>query len=197
MNESVERRIQKVEAFVATAEEANALPRVTCEFLYGLILATGARRGVEVGTSYGFSGLWLGAAFSQNHGSLVTIDNDIEKHKVAQNHFEQAGLGSQIELVHGEAADALAAITGKIDFVLLDADKENCRQYVEIIQGNLSERAVVAIDNTLTHAEEMESFLSWIRTNDQFYCCHLELGNGLELATRWPRVRRSQGVFGM
>ena len=76
MKDSIQRQIERVEEFVANAPDANALPREAAQLLHMLILATGARRGVEIGTSYGYSSLWMAAALASNGGTLITIDND-------------------------------------------------------------------------------------------------------------------------
>ncbi|MHC5110599.1 MAG: O-methyltransferase [Planctomycetota bacterium] len=185
-----------MEEFVLTVDDANALPREACSFLHGLILAMGIRKAVEVGTSYGYSGLWLGAALAENRGHLITIDNDPRKLQAARSHFEQAGLSDRIETVQAEAEDALAGLSQPVEFVLLDADKDRCQRYVELVLDKMPERAVIVIDNTLTHAEDLGGFLQWIRASDGFCCSHLPFGNGMEMAVKWPSTRRSHGVFG-
>lgn len=185
MKDSIQRQIERVEEFVASAADANALPREGAQLLHMLILATGARRAVEVGTSYGYSGLWMAAALEGNGGKLITIDNDSRKLQAARCNFEQAGLSHVIETRHGNAIELLGDLEGPVDMVLLDADKENCIRYVELLRDKLADRAVVVTDNTRTHSTELAPFLGWIRACTEFRSVELSIGNGMELTVKY------------
>ncbi|HUU83999.1 MAG TPA: class I SAM-dependent methyltransferase [Phycisphaerae bacterium] len=184
MNEQAEQVLRRVEGFIAEQTDALAIPREAGEFIHGLVLATRARRAVEVGTSYGYSGLWIGAALQENGGRLITIDREPRKSEIATRHFAEAGLADCIECRTGVAEDILPAIDGPIDFVLNDADKENCRRYVELLLPKLADRAVVLTDNTLTHAEDLADFLTWVRGHESFWSRNVPVGNGMELSVR-------------
>ncbi|MCB1194132.1 MAG: class I SAM-dependent methyltransferase, partial [Leptospiraceae bacterium] len=60
--------------------------------LHDLIIKKGYKKGLEIGTSYGYSTLWLGLAFKQNNGKLITIEIDPEKAREAEKNFHHAGL---------------------------------------------------------------------------------------------------------
>jgi len=174
--------IFRLEAFMATVDDALALPREAAEFLHALVLATGARRVVEIGTSYGYSGLWIAAALAETNGRLVTIDHSERKTELARDNFRQAGLDSSVEFRTGEAADLLSGVEGPIDLVLNDADKENCAVYVEMLLPKLSDRAVVLTDNTITHRTQLEEFVRWIRSHPRFASAGIPIGNGMEMS---------------
>src|SRR5687768_8016740 len=97
------------------------VPRVEGELLYQIALASNARLIVEAGTSYGFSGLFWGAALKQTGGVLHTIDNDPYKVESSRKTFERAGLGDVVVNHPGNARDVLPAVKGEIDIVFLDA----------------------------------------------------------------------------
>lgn len=184
MDAQVAHVIQQVKAFMADKSDAKAIPREAGEFIYGLLLAAEATRAVEIGTSYGYSGLWIGAALQENGGRLITIDQDPRKSQIAGAHFAEAGLEHCIECRTGLAVEVLPTIDGPIDFVLSDADKENCRHYVELLLPKLADRAVVLTDNTLTHADELADFLTWVRGHKSFWSSNVPVGNGMELSVR-------------
>lgn len=185
--------MSQVEAFIAQRNDALSLPRESAEFAHAVVLATGAQRCLEIGTSYGYSGLWIGAAARQNGGRLITIDREPHKHQAALAHFAQAGLADCIECRTGIAADLLAEIEGPIDFVLNDADKENCLRYVEMLLPKLADRAVVLTDNTHSHAELLADFVSWVRRHPAFCSCDVPVGSGMELSVRRPGGNSSSG----
>ena len=184
MNDRVRDTIRRLERFMETVDDALAIPREAGEFVHVLLLATRAARAVEIGTSYGYSGLWIASALVENGGRLVTIDHAPHKTKAARSSFEAAGLIDCVDLRSGAAAEVLASIEGPVDFMLNDADKENCRRYVELMADKLSDRAVVLTDNTLTHADELADFVRWIRAHDGFRSVHLPVGNGMEMSVR-------------
>jgi predicted O-methyltransferase YrrM len=181
--------IAQVERFMQTADDALALPRDAAEFMHALVLATGARRAVEIGTSYGYSGLWIAAALAENGGRLITIDRLDHKTEAARGYFRSAGLDHLVAFRTGPAVDVLPTITGPVDFVLNDADKENCRRYVEILEDRLSNLAVVLTDNILSHKEELADFVSWIRGHASFASALVPVGSGMELSVRRNRMR--------
>lgn len=182
MTPRVRECIVRVERFMGTATDAYAVPREAGAFMHAIILASGAKRAVEIGTSYGYSGLWIASALAENGGRLTTIDHDPRKTDSARVTFESAGLNSYITLRTGGALEVLRTVDGPIDFVLNDADKENCIKYVDLLAEKLSDRAIVLTDNTLTHPEQLADFLAWIRGRPDFCSAHVPIGNGMELS---------------
>jgi predicted O-methyltransferase YrrM len=177
--------IEQIERFMETVDDALPLPRLAAEFVHGLVIATDARRAVEIGTSYGYSGLWIAAALAPQNGRLITIDKLDRKTNAARVHFEAAGLLSSVEFITGHASEVLASIEGPIDFVLNDADKENCIRYVELLLPRLSDRAIVLTDNTITHRTELAEFVNWIRSRPDFVSVGVPVGNGMEMSVKY------------
>ncbi len=182
LNEQIRSTIREVEEFIKGREDALPIPRDAGEFVYAMLRATGARYGVEIGTSYGYSGLWAAAALSQHGGTLITIDHDSHKHEVASRFFAAAGLAEVVRCECGRAIDVLKRIEGPIDYLLNDADKENCISYVEAVLDKLSPRAVILTDNTLTHEHQLAAFCAWIRNRPDFASAAVPVGNGMELS---------------
>jgi|WetSurMetagenome_2_1015567.scaffolds.fasta_scaffold369453_1 caffeoyl-CoA O-methyltransferase len=184
MDARVANVIRRAEEFIAQKDDALAIPRAAGEFVHALLLASNAKRCLEIGTSYGYSGLWIAAAMKANDGHLVTIDREQRKSDVAAAHFADAGLGHVVRLETGVALDALGRVDGPFDFVLVDADKENCINYVQRVEAKLNPRAIVLTDNTLTHGEQLAPFLGWIRNHARFQSAHVPVGNGMEMSVR-------------
>lgn len=115
MNKRVIECIERLERFMETVSDAYAVPREAGAFMHALVLATGAKRAVEIGTSYGYSGLWIASALRENGGRLITIDHDPRKTDSARATFESAELDSYIELRTGSALEILRNIDDPID----------------------------------------------------------------------------------
>lgn len=182
MDPRIAATIERLEAVIQNAGDALAIPRESAEFVYALLRATGARRGLEIGTSYGYSAVWAGAAIAGRGGRLITIDRDPRKHEIASTYFAEAGLDQAIECRTGVAAEVLEELDGPFDYVLNDADKENCGAYVKQLLGKLAPRAVVLTDNTLTHQDELAPFIRWVREHRGFASAHVPVGNGFEMS---------------
>ncbi len=184
MNQHVADTICELERFMAGVDDAMPIPREAGQFVHALILASGAKHGLEIGTSYGYSALWIASALAENGGRLITIDHDLRKSQAARKALEEAGLASYVDLRTGTAVEVLGSLDVSFDFVLNDADKANCIRYVDRVAGKLIARAVVLTDNTVTHPDELAGFVKWVRANSDFYSAGVPVGNGMEMSVK-------------
>jgi caffeoyl-CoA O-methyltransferase len=117
-------------------------------FLELLVAGSGAERVLEIGTFTGFSALSMAAALPPD-GRIDTLDIEPKHADVAQRYFDRSPHGSKITLHLGPALETIAKLEGEFDFVFIDADKPNYDAYYEAVLPRLSERGLIAIDNTL------------------------------------------------
>lgn len=183
MNESAREQIRHCERFIAGRDDALALPREAAQFAYALIVARGVTRALEIGTSYGFSGLWIAAGL-RNGGELITIDISERKHEIARDYFNRARFSKTIHCKTGRASEIVAALDGPFDFVLNDADKENCLSYARMVLPKLSPRGVILTDNTISHADALQPFCDWARSQEGLISVHIPIGSGMELSVK-------------
>ena len=96
----------------------------TGEFLSVLVRFGNARRVLEIGTSNGYSTLWLAEAAAAIDGHVTTLEFAEDKVAMARDTFARSGLAAHITLVHGDAGQWLAeAAEGSIDLLFLDSDR--------------------------------------------------------------------------
>lgn len=107
----------------------------------------GPKRIVEIGTSTGYSGIWLGLALKKTGGKLTTFEIDRERAAMAQANFRRAGLAETIEVVIGDAVVETKKLSGSIDLVFSDADKENYLNYFRIVSPLLRKGGLFVSDN--------------------------------------------------
>ena len=117
-------------------------------FLELLVHGSGATRILEIGTFTGYSALSMAAALPDD-GRIDTLDIEPKHAEVAQRYFDRSPLGGKITLHLGPALDTIGGLEGEFDVVFIDADKENYDAYFEAVLPRLSERGLIAIDNTL------------------------------------------------
>jgi len=93
--------------------------------------AMGAKKVVEIGTSNGYSGLWLCLALRATGGHLTTFDIDPKRIKMARKNFEKAGVGQLVTIVPGDAHETVRQLEGPLDLVFIDADKPGYLDYLQ------------------------------------------------------------------
>jgi caffeoyl-CoA O-methyltransferase len=117
-------------------------------FLEQLVAGIGAARVLEIGTFTGYAALSMAAALPPD-GRVDTLDIEPKHAEVVQRYFDRSPHGSKIKLHLGPALETIRKLEGEFDFVFIDADKENYDAYYEAVLPRLSERGLIAIDNTL------------------------------------------------
>jgi caffeoyl-CoA O-methyltransferase len=117
-------------------------------FLELLVASAGAKRVLEIGTFTGYSALSMAAALPPG-GRIDTLDIEPKHAEVAQRYFDRSPHGDKITLHLGPALETIGSLEGEFDFVFIDADKDNYDAYYEAVLPRLSERGLIAIDNTL------------------------------------------------
>lgn len=157
-------------------------------FLHDLVTASGAQRIVELGTSYGFSTLFLANAARLTGGQVITIDVADYKQASARESLSRAGLGEHVEWRLGDALEILAELEGPIDFVLLDIWKDLYIPCFEAFYPRLAHRALVAADNMIypeIYWEAGREYQSRVLAKPDMQSLLLAIGHGIELSTRW------------
>jgi caffeoyl-CoA O-methyltransferase len=113
-----------------------------------LVFALGARRVLELGTYSGFSSISMAAALPPG-GRIDTCEVDETHAQVARRYVEEAGYSDRITVHLGPALETISRLDGEFDFVFVDADKENYVNYYEAVLPRLTDRGLIAADNTL------------------------------------------------
>jgi len=159
----------------------------TAELLGVLVRATGARRILELGTSNGYSTIWLADAAQDTGGAVVSVDVDAVRTELARENLRAAGLDERVELRTADAADALARSGDEAwEFVFLDAERPAYPSYVRDLVRTLAPGGVLAVDNVESHAHELVEFTELIEAEPGLTQTVVPVGAGLRLAVRDP-----------
>jgi predicted O-methyltransferase YrrM len=121
---------------------------VAGRFLELLVFATGARRVLELGTYSGYSALSMAAGLPDG-GRIDTCEVDESHAEVARRYIARSPYADRITVHVGPAIETIGRLEGTFDLVFIDADKDNYVAYYEAVLPRLSERGVIAVDNTL------------------------------------------------
>lgn len=141
------------------------VPALDGRLLYDIVIDKGYIRGLEIGTSNGYSTLWLGLAFRETGGEVVTIEIDDRRGKEAQENFRKAGLDHVIDARINDAFKEIPEIEGDFDFIFLDAWKPDYYKYYKLLYPRLKEGGTLAAHNVRSQEYEMRDFLDAVQNN--------------------------------
>jgi caffeoyl-CoA O-methyltransferase len=138
------------------------------QVLHDLVVQRGFKRGLEIGTSTGHSGIWIAWALSKTGGKLVTIEVDERRYKIARGNFEAAGVGPYVDARLGDAHQLVKELPGPFDFVFSDADKDWYTQYFKDLDGKIAVGGCFTAHNVLDGFAGVGAFLDYIRARPNY-----------------------------
>jgi predicted O-methyltransferase YrrM len=159
------------------------LERETAELVRALIVGRQPQRILEIGTSNGYSTIWLAASVAAG-GRVFSIDHNPHKLQMAKKNLERAGLLGKVELLLGNASEVIAGIDAPIDVTFFDADRLSAPEQLALLLPKLSADALVLADNVLSHPEEVAGYLTAIQELPEFEHTIVAVGKGLSVAYR-------------
>ncbi|MDM1503704.1 class I SAM-dependent methyltransferase [Myroides marinus] len=157
----------------------------SAEFLSLLIKTKNAKKILELGTSNGFSTLWLAEAVSHNQGEIISIDIERDRTNKAFENLKQFELQSYVELLTYDAGQYLTDTTLDFDLILLDAERSYYTGYWKDLERLLdqSESSILVVDNVISHEADVEEFIAMI-DEQKFKKVVLPIGAGLLLVCK-------------
>lgn len=156
--------------------------------MHALIIGRGAKRILELGTSYGYSTAFLADAALQTGGRVYTMDLAANKQQYARAQLQEAGLAAQVEWKLGDATQMLKSLEGPFDFVLVDLWKDLYVPCLELFYPKLAQNAVIVADNMLFPERlraDAEAYRAAVRAKGNLQSVLLPIGNGIELSCLW------------
>ena len=160
------------------------ITRDTGRLLWILVCATAATRILEVGTSNGFSTIWLADAARSTRGHVTTLELNPEKIALARANLRAAGLDSIVDIIAGRADKTLSELAGPFDLVFLDADRPSYLTYLDMVVPKLRPGGILIADNVTSHAHELQDYLRGVKSHPQLFTVTVPMGNGEEIALK-------------
>lgn len=174
---------------VHTEQFLNITPD-TGSFLSLLIQAVRARQVLEIGTSDGYSTIWIADALERGGGNVTTIESSERKFKMARENFERAGLSRYVDSRLGDARSVLKDLKDEsADFVFLDAERPQYISYWRDIDRVLRTKGLLVVDNALSpKPEELVEFFGLIHDCGRYLSQTLQIGKGEMVALKQQRA---------
>jgi len=159
-------------------ERLRQIPPVTGKFL-ALLCASAPKGGVlEVGTSAGYSSLWLSLACQERGDRLTTFEVLEEKVTCANETFETAQVSDQIQLIHGDAREVISGYRD-VAFCFLDAEKDVYLSVYEKVIPNMVSGGILAADNVISHADDLAEFVAHAENDPGVDALLVPIGKGI------------------
>ncbi len=159
-----------------------SIPRSTGKILEQMILERKPKTILEVGSSVGYSTLWLALGAEQVGGHVYATEMNPERIALNKKHIKEAGAESIVTLHEGDARETIKNWEyGKIDFVFLDAFKKDYSEFVDMLLPLMIVDGLIAIDNVGTHAKSLGPFLEKIRSSVHIRSEMINRDNGILL----------------
>lgn len=193
MTPQVKALLAELEIFGQQNDETHAerpkrmlnITRDTGEFLSVLAQATQARQILEIGTSNGYSTIWLADAALKTGGVVTTVEYADYKIELAVKNFARAGLAGSIVQQHGDAGLVLATLPDDaIDLLFLDSERSEYVGWWPQLKRVLKPGGLLVVDNATSHAAEMAPFMKLVESDAGFSTSLVPVGNGEFMAVR-------------
>ena len=151
----------------------------TGAFIALLVRALKARRILEIGTSNGYSTLWLAYAVQQLGGQVVTVDRATYKVDLARRNFERAGLSSSITSHLIEAGRFYEEQSNSsYEFIFLDSDRGEYVGWWPSLRRILVAGGLLVVDNAVSHENELRAFVELVRATTGYMTSLVPVGKG-------------------
>ena len=170
-----------------------AITKETGELLNMILRLKNAKNMLEIGMSTGYSTIWCAESISEQSGKIITIEQNPSKIKRAKENFQKAGVTDTITIMEGLAMQILTELSLKqkykkfFDFVLIDADKENVKEYFDLIFPMVSIGGIIVTDNMYypeKYRQEMKKFSDYLKGNPKLRTITSPIGNGEEITIK-------------
>jgi predicted O-methyltransferase YrrM len=156
----------------------------TARLVYILARSSGAKRVLEIGTSNGYSTIWLASAVAPHGGHVTSIDLSAEKQAMARENLQRAALLESVELVLGKAGTIVKELVGPFDVVFFDADRLGAAANLEALMPKLAPSVLLLADNVTSHPDEIAAYLAAVKKLADFEHVVVPVGKGLSVAYR-------------
>ncbi|AFM24718.1 O-methyltransferase [Desulfomonile tiedjei] len=161
------------------------VPEADARLLYDIIIQNKYTKALEIGTSTGFSSIWIAWALSKTGGKLITIEVDESRYRKAVDNFRKAGLSEYIDARLANAHTLVPGLQGPFDFVFSDADKEWYKNYFDAVAPKLIVGGCYTTHNVSDRMNTgfgLESYVEYLKNLKNFETTFDDRGAGVAIS---------------
>ena len=165
-----------VERSLAVGADAGAL-------LLAFAAAIPGCRALEIGSSLGYSTLWIGAGARLRKGRVTSLELEPKKAARWRENVSEAGLDAIAAVIVGDASASLRSLTGQFDLVLIDAWKDDYEAHFGLVRPLLEVGSLVVADNVGDHRGRLAGYVEARQSDPSLSSLTVPVGNGLEVTS--------------
>jgi predicted O-methyltransferase YrrM len=147
-------------------------------FLYDLVIKHHLTRGLEIGTSNGYSGIWIASGMRATGGHLLTLEINEERAELAQENFDAASVKPYVTLERVDALQEIPNLKGPFDFVFIDASKSDYVRYLQMVLPLVPQGGVIVAHNVKDMADQLQDFIEQVKTDRELKTTFADPGPG-------------------
>jgi len=155
----------EIQRFLGTLQQPGGVTPADGRYLHDLIVRMGAKRVLEIGTSTGYSALWMAMGLRKTGGQLTSIEIHEARHANARDNFARVGLDGLADLRLADAVEEVAKLAGPFDLILLDAGKPDYVHYYDTLLPKLRAGGVMVAHDVRARSADLAPYLERIRTD--------------------------------
>ena len=186
LSPEMESFLQELEDFNRSQRMLN-VPRTDGIFLRMMAELVQAKNALEIGTSNGYSSIWICLGLKAAGGKLTTLEIEPEKVKMAQENFEKAGLDDRITVIEGDALKTLPKLKGKFDYIFIDAWKPDYYKYFTMVYPKLNKGGVIIAHNAISSSRAMKKYLDTVKNHPDLETVIISTTNRDGMAVSYKR----------
>jgi predicted O-methyltransferase YrrM len=162
------------------------LDRRTAGLVSLLVEMRAPRSVLEIGTSNGFSTIWIALALQRTRKEFrfITVERSEIRAEEASRNFKRANIAHAARCLVGEAIDIIGTIEGEIDCVFFDGDRKTTHKQFDLVFPKLSKSCLLMADNAVSHERELFAYVDRIQNEPDFRAVTVPIGKGLHIAIR-------------
>ncbi len=167
-----------------TVQDFWNVDRESANFLNLTVKLKNSKSALEIGTSNGYSSIWIAKALLQTGGHLTTVEYWQKRVDLALENFKKAGVEKIITTVTADAVEALNNMANeadkpRFDFVFIDANKAEYIEYFKPVDSLLVKGGVIIADNILSHYKKTKNYVEEIMGNKNYQSQLLNFDAGM------------------
>ena len=169
-------------AGLPSSQRTRNVERETGQWLALLVRATNAREVLEIGSSNGVSTIWLAAAARDNGGRVTGTEILPVRAADANNNLAAAGLDAVARVVVGDARTTVATLSGRFDFVFIDAEKDDYVDHLEAVIDHVRPGGLILADNVISH--DVSAYQAAVRARGDLETVTIPINRGVEFTLK-------------
>jgi predicted O-methyltransferase YrrM len=169
-------------ANLPSSQRTRNVDHETGRWLTLLVLATGAREIVEMGSSNAVSTIWLASAARQTGGHVTGTEILPDRAAEANRNLAEAGLDDIARIIPGDARQTARSIAGPIDLVFIDAEKEDYVDHFLTVVDRVRPGGLILADNVTSH--DISAYQAFVRSRDDLESVTIPIARGIEFTVK-------------